>query len=106
MNWNSKEENCENEDSEVDVAVSQRDNSDSVYSETDNEYDESEDEDSESEMEEDDFNVNGVYIKNGISRYLKKLKKSGMRKIPEYIHQGMSEEQAKGNAYMKTLWVL
>ena len=46
-----------------------------------------------------------MYIKNGISRHLK-AQEIRNEKYQKYIQKGMSEEQAKEKAHMKTLWVL
>ena len=101
---NSNEKSDENEDSEVDVALSQKVDSDSVYSETDKEYDESEDEDSESDIKEDDFGDSDVY-QEWFQQAFEETQEIRNEKYQKYIHQGMSEEQAKEKAYMKTLWV-
>ena len=46
-----------------------------------------------------------MYIKNGFSRPFEETQEIRNEKYQKYIHQGMSEEQAKEKAYMKTLWV-
>lgn len=94
------ERSSEEEESEQDLGQHEEESDREVE-----DNDESEDEDSESDINEEDVEENDAYYE-WYQQAFEETQEIRNEKYQKYIQQGMSEEQAKEKAYMKTLWAL